>query len=243
MPKQSYMPKTVEGISIMLMAFDSNIQANSGALATKYGILAAEMTRVTQARLVWAWFQDMLTAARDWAESLTQTRDTMTTGAQAALEPLPGGPILPVAPTMSGAPATPAQLEPGFFTFFGSLVARIKGHETYDPADGILLGIEGAELPAPVAASTMPVVRGDLFTSGHPELTCIKGQFQGYDVYLTRPGQPRKLIGFSTGRRYNVTEALPAAGVAEIWVFEVQYRYQNAPFGQMSQPLTLTVRG
>ena len=131
---------------------------------------------------------------------------------------------------------------PGFFIFFSSLAARIKAHENYDPADGILLGIEGAQIPAPDPA-TVPVLTGDLFTSGHPELTCVKGPFQGYDAYLTRPGQPRKLIGFSTARRYNVTEPLPAPGVAEIWIFEVQYRYQNQPFGQMSQPLNLTVRG
>ncbi len=91
--------------------------------------------------------------------------------------------------------------------------------------------------------TTIPALSGDIFTSGHPELTCVKGQFQGYDAYLTRPGQTRKLIGFSTARRYNVTEPLPAASVAEIWTFEVQYRYQNQPFGQVSQPLNLTVRG
>lgn len=243
MPKQSYMPKTVEGIGAMLLSFDTNINANGGALATKYGIVAAELTRVTQARLVWAWFQDMLTAARDWAQSLTQTRDTMTSAPQSAAMALPGGPILPAVPTLTGPPPTPALLEPGFFTFFSSLVARIKGNENYDPADGILLGIEGAAIPAPDPATDIPVLSGDIFTSGHPELTCVKGQFQGYDVWLTRPTQAKKLIGFSTARRFNVTEPLPAPGVAEIWIFEVQYRYQNQPFGQVSQPLNLTVRG
>lgn len=243
MPKQSYMPKTVEGIGSMLLAFDTNINANTAALATKYGIAPDERTRVTQARLVWNWFTDALTAARDWAQSLTDTRDTMTSAPQAAADPVPGGPMMPAAPTMPTTPPTPALLEPGFFTFFSSLVARIKGHEDYDEADGKLLGIEGAEIPAPVAATTIPVLRGDIFTSGHPELTCVKGQFQGYDVYLTRPGAAKKLIGFSTARRFNVTEPLPAPGVAEIWTFEVQYRYQNAPFGQVSQPLNLTVRG
>ena len=243
MPKQSYMPTTVDGIGAMLLAFDTNINASGGALATKYGIVAAELKRVTQARLVWGWFQDILGTARDWAQSLTQSRDTMTSAPQDNAGPLPGGPVLPAVPTLPGPPpAAPALLEPGFFIFFSSLAARIKAHENYDPADGTLLGIEGAQIPAPDPA-TVPVLTGDLFTSGHPELTCVKGPFQGYDAYLTRPGQPRKLIGFSTARRYNVAEPLPAPGVAEIWIFEVQYRYQNQPFGQMSQPLSLTVRG
>ncbi len=237
------MPKTVEGIGAMLLTFDTNMNANGGALAKKYAITAAELTRVTQARLVWAWFQDMLTAARDWSQSLTQTRDTMTSAAQSAAVALPGGPVMPAVPTLVGPPPTPALLEPGFFIFFSSLVARIKGNENYDPADGILLGIEGAAMPAPDPATDIPVLTGDVFNSGHPELTCVKGQFQGYDVYLTRPGQAKKLIGFSTARRFNVTEPLPAPGVAEIWIFEVQYRYQNQPFGQVSQPLSLTVRG
>ncbi len=67
------------------------------------------------------------------------------------------------------------------------MVAGIKAAANYDPADGILLGIEGAEIVPPDAQTTIPVLTGDLFTSGHPELTCQKGVFQGYTVWLTRP--------------------------------------------------------
>ncbi len=140
------MPTTADGIGAMLLSFDTNINANGGALATKYGIAAAERTRVTQARPVWAWFQDALTAARDWAQSLTQIRDTMTSAPQSAAGPLPGGSVLPAVPTLTGPPPAPALLEPGFFTFFSSLAARIKANENYDPADGTLLGIEGAQI-------------------------------------------------------------------------------------------------
>ena len=121
-------------------------------------------------------------------------------------------------------------------------MSRIKDNPIYEVADGVLLGIEGTEIPLPLP-SIVPVVTGDLFHSGHPELTCKKGVFQGYNVWLTRPGQARRQIGFSTSRRYTVTEPLPAQGTAEVWIFEVQYQYQNAPFGQVSQPLELTVRG
>jgi hypothetical protein len=37
--------------------------------------------------------------------------------------------------------------------------------------------------------------------------------------------------------------AFDTPGIAEIWAFGVQCRYQNQPFGQVSQPLNLTVRG
>jgi hypothetical protein len=237
------MPKTAEGIDQMLVAFDTNINANSGALATKYGVAAADLTRITQARMVWGWFMQALTAARGWAQSLTQTRDMMENAPLNGTQPLPGGPMLPAVPQLPGPPPVAAQLEPGFFTFFTGLVAQIKNNEDYDVADGQLLGIEGAEVLPPNPATTIPYLTGEIFTSGYPELSCRKGVFQGYEVFLTRPTQARKSIGFSTGRRFNVTEPLPAAGTAEVWSFETQYRYQNAPFGRVSQPLTLTVRG
>lgn len=93
-------------------------------------------------------------------------------------------------------------------------------------------------LPSVVPQPTLALV-----TAGHPEVSCTKGQFQGFNVWLTRPGQAQKFLGLSLGRHYEVAEPLPAPGTAEIWSFVVQYQYQNAPFGQTSQPVTITVRG
>ena len=101
----------------MLTAFSTNVLAKSGALATKYNVPAEASSRVVQASLVWNWFSDALTNARNWSQRLTTTR------------------------------------------------------------------------------------------------------------------------------RFVVEEPLPAPGTAEVWVFEVQYRYGNKPFDQISQPINLTVRG
>jgi hypothetical protein len=57
----------------------------------------------------------------------------------------------------------------------------------------------------------------------------------------TSEGIDAMLDAFDTN--FTVEEPLPASGTAEIWIFEAQYRYQNQPFGQVSQPLNLTVRG
>lgn len=226
----------------MLEAFDTNINADSGALATKYGLTAAELMRVDQGHLVWQWFLEALTVARFWTISLTQERDRMETAAAGPTHPLPGGPTLPPVPDLPGPPPAPVMLEPGFFAFFGDLVARIKKHADYEVADGVLLGIEGSQIPTP-DPTIVPALSAEVFTSGQPELSCKKGPFQGYNVWLTRPAQARREIGFSSARRFMVEEPLPAAGTAEVWTFEVQYRYQNAPFGQVSQPYNLTVRG
>ncbi len=36
---------------------------------------------------------------------------------------------------------------------------------------------------------------------------------------------------------------MPAPGQAAVWRVQVQYRYQNEPFGQMSQIIEIPVRG
>ena len=56
-------------------------------------------------------------------------------------------------------------------------------------------------------------------------------------------GPSKRLKGFTGNRFAAIAEPLPAAGTAEIWSLVVQYQYQDAPFGQMSQPVTITVRG
>ena len=61
----------------------------------------------------------------------------------------------------------------------------------------VLPSTKGAEIPAPDPITTVPVVTGDLYSSGHPELTCTKGQFQGYTVWLTRPGQAKRQLATS----------------------------------------------
>jgi len=245
MSKAPYLPSTDAGIAAMLAAFDNGANANSGALAAKYVLTNAELSRVRQARSVWQWFLDSLAVGRDWAQGFTGKRDLMFTGTPTGAVPVPLGPTMPVIPSYVPVPPAAtisALLEPDFFTFFGSLVTRIKSNQFYDPADGQLLGIEGATIPPPDPA-TVPVVTGDLFHSGHPRLTCKKGVFDGFTVWLTRPAQAKRMIGFSTTRHFEVTEPLPTQGTAEIWAFEVQYRYKGAAFGQISQPLELTVRG
>ena len=246
MPKTYFLPRSETGVATTLVTFDNGINASSGALATKYIVTIAELNRVRAGRYVWQWFLDAAGIGSEWAQGFTGKRDLMLTGAQTGTVAIPGGPTLPANPTYLQLPTGPsnpaALLDPGFFTFFLALVARIKSSLNYDPADGVLLGIEGAAIAPPVA-TIVPVVTGDLFHSGHPGLTCKKGVFDGYTVWLTRPGQARREIGFSSHRHYEVGEPLPAAGTAEIWSFEVQYRYKGAAFGQISQPRELTVRG
>ena len=236
---QSYSRSNNQGINDMLTAFSTNIV---GALATKYGVTPEQITRVSQAQKVWDWFEHALVIARGWSSSLTATRQVLSSGAPGETDPMPALPVLPPVPTLPGTPPTPVVLEHDFFNFFSGLVSGIKKSQHYDPADGKLLGIEGTPVPKPDPSVT-PSASVGLSTGGHPTVVCPKGQFQGFDVYATLPGGTRQFLATSLGRKYDVGLPLPAAGTAQIWVFEVQYRYQNQPFGLMSQPVSVTVRG
>ena len=64
-----------------------------------------------------------------------------------------------------------------------------------------------------------------LVAAGHPEVSCTKGMFQRFNVWLTQFAQTQKTLAVSLGRHFEVTDPLLAAGTAEIWSFLVKYAY------------------
>ena len=238
MKHQSYLPDDEAGIQAVLVALDTNLP---GALATKYEIDAAQLLRLRHGRYAYGWFIAALPVARPWVQSLADIRDSMAEGPAGPLQPLPGGPVLPPVPTFGEPPVT-AQLEPGFFEFLGRLVQGIKDHDNYDPADGTLLKIVGAEVPPP-DPEIVPEVKWKFAASGRPVLIVKKTPFQGYQASAARGAGPLVDVGFSSAREFEVPLALPAPGQAEVWRVQVQYRYKNVPFGQKSQIIEIPVRG
>lgn len=243
MKRQRYLPGTEAGINEMLIAIDTNLP---GTLATTYGVDAAQLRRLHQGRLVYGWFTEALEAARTWSQSLTAERDHMFTAPAGPDEALPGMPMLPAVPTLPNLTPPPAtvaaRLEPDFFDYLGRLVQQIKTSDAYDEADGVLLKIVGAEVPPP-DPEIVPEVKSRLAPNGCPMTIVKKSPFQGYTVWVARGSGTSVEVGFSSSREFIIPLALPAAGVAEVWTIQVQYRYRNAPFGMKSLPLVLTVRG
>jgi hypothetical protein len=140
-----------------------------------------------------------------------------------------------------GTPAVTTQVEPGFFDFLGRLVQQIKNDDHYDDTDGLLLKIVGSEV-APPDPQIVPEVKWEFAPSGCPILIVKKTPFQGYKVWVARGPGPLTEAGFSTTRRFELELPLPAAGQAEIWKVQVQYRYKNEAFGQKSQLVEIPVR-
>ena len=147
--------------------------------------------------MAWTWFDAALGVARSWSTSLTAQRDALSTGTQGTFDPMPGLPTLPPVPLVPPN-LQPIQIEHSFFTTFAALVSRIKHDPHYDVAEGKLLGIEGTPVPPP-SPSVVPAPTLALVTAGHPEVSCTKGPFQGFNVWLTRPGAMQKFWGCRSG--------------------------------------------
>ena len=237
MKRKPYLPDDEGGILSVLTALDTNLP---GALATKYEITAPQLLRLRHGRYAYDWFINANSIARQWCKSMSDAHDSMTSANPTAPTALPGGPTLPPAPTFNTPPVT-AQYEPGFFTFLGRLVQDIKNHDHWDESDGLLLKILGAEIGPPDEA-IVPEVKFKYAPSGRPILIVKKMEFQGYTVFVARGTGAMTEIGFSTTREYEIVLPLPAQGQFETWQVQVQYRYQNEPFGQKSQVIDIPVK-
>ena len=223
----------------MLASFDDNVDA----LAVKYSLLSAEVLRTRQARMCWRYMLDEVTLAKEWSQSVVEKKDMLRDGPVGPAQAMPTGPMIPAVPTIDlGLGPVPIKWEPGFFVFFSNLVERIKANPVYDKADGVLLAIEGAEIPAP-DPSVVPPLEVTTGTGGFPQLEAPKGQFDGFDFWFAIDGGAEQPGTFSTKRRYIHQLPLPPAGQSVLVTYRAQYRFKGAPFGQKSLPVSISVRG
>jgi len=241
MAHQPYLPKDDEGIKTLLMTFSMGL---TDALATKYAITPEQRWRLKRGWLAFEHLLNLSSIYGEYSKALTTLRESMFLdgdGAAAMLAP----PTLPAVPTLEpvgGGAAVPVQVEADFFDFLGRLVAQIKQADVYDPSDGNTLGIIGAEIPPP-PVDIKPMPRARIGPNGKPIITCKKSPFQGYQTEYSRNGGPYVKDVFSSSRECEMDAALPPAGTVEVWRIRVQYRLNNAPFGQPSDPIEIDVRG
>ena len=241
MKHESYLPREDAGISTLLMTLNNGL---TNAMATKYNLTAEQRWRLKQAGLAFDHLLAVSTILADARQGFTALREGMFLGGEGST-PIPIGPTLPAVPTIeplvAGAPV-PVEVEAEFFDFLGRVVAQIKQAENYDRADGETLGIIGPEVPPP-SSDIKPQPKVKIGPSGKPVVTCKKSPFQGYQVEVARGTGTFADAGFATAREYEIPLPLPPAGQTETWKIRVQYRLQNALFGQLSDALEIDVRG
>ena len=151
----------------------------------------------------------------------------------AALGPIP---VMPVLPT-----TLPTVVLPDIFGRIALLVARIKLAPNYTPAIGMDLGIIGADDTTNV--NTMKPVLDITLQAGHPNLGWVKHGMQGIDIYVDRGGGVFVFLARDTEPDYLDTAALPAAGQSAVWRYKAIYILHDAPCGQWSDVVSVSVMG
>ena len=125
-----------------------------------------------------------------------------------------------------------------------SIGNMIKEKPIYDPADGELLGLEGAEATLPDAATTKPdLTKSRLASGGHAEVVWVKGPFSGIKLEVDRSDtQGVRFLAVDTEPDY-IDTVRPVAGQTAIYKYRGIFLLGDAEYGQWSDWVEMTMRG
>lgn len=218
------------------LAWLKNFANKLNTYATKYNVLAAEVTDMQNSALFYEyWFNYALQFA-EFNKKLTQykleIRDGIAPGATAS--------VIPTPPTLAAAPTSVA---PGIFKRASSIAIIIKNRTNYTQADGEDLGIEGVEdntSNAQTEAITKPSISVRLIQGGKPEIVWTKGNFDGIDIYVDRGNNQFVFLASDTFPNYTDNAPLPTTGAA-LWRYKAIYKYGDEPIGQYSDIVSIAV--
>ena len=214
-----------------------------GALATKYGITAAELLTLEDFRLWYNWTFTALETSRQKSQGLTGFRDDLCNG-----KSIPSGPLtpptdltLPPQPTRGTPPVAIVPVADGW-KFVSSLVNTIKSRVTYTTADGTALKIEGAEQTGPDPETTKPVIKVVIINGGQKEVQWKKLGFTALKIEVDRGNGQFIYLATDTEPHYIDTVML-APGTTALWRYRAIYLDGDQVFGQWSDVVSLAVQG
>ncbi|MDX1942567.1 MAG: hypothetical protein SFU99_18525 [Saprospiraceae bacterium] len=229
MAKAYYLPKGDEDRAIWL----SNIAAKLPNYATKYGIMPEE-TMGTQSDAVY--FDGVIKYHHQqnaFIRSLTDYKNGVRDGVEN------GGTLQPPTPPMM---MLPPPVAPGIFKRVKALVNRIKSHINYSIADGLDLGIEGAEKTVETS-STKPTANLRLSDGGHPELLWVKHNFDGIEIHKQVDGGDMQFLAIDMQPHFVDLSELPPPGKSTVWTYRIIYLLKDKRVGQWSDVVRVTVTG
>ena len=201
----------------------------------KYGLTLGQ---TTAARNDCLWLSYAITIAnqfQDEAKNRVQWKNTLKQGPQGpdvASVPGIGSEFMP--------PAVPPVLD-GIIPRFRTLVNYLKNHPSYEIADGIDLGIEGAAMPSPIMKPTAAVHSTGPTTVQH---NVRKNGHQAVDVYCRRGTEvAATLIGRYSRSRFEDTRPNLVSGQPECREYTYQYVDNDAPVGEVSDVYRVITSG
>ena len=221
---------------------DRLLQTTTPNLALKYGISTLLVTQLDNGRKWVNWTYDNLTGLRNGSKGLTAFKDNLFFGKGAA------GNL--TAPTLLAFSATPNNTGIAIipvadvFGLAASIGHTIKSSLIYDPADGELCGLEGAEETLPDEATTKPdLAKSHVASGGRAEIVWVKGPFSAIKIQVDRNDtQGVRDLATDTEPDY-VDTVRPAAGQTAIYKYRAIYMLGDAEYGQWSDWVEITMRG
>ena len=244
-----FLPPLKSARRAWLTNFLAKLQDPATGYAAKYNVPTATITALAEGRRWVEWTFENLGALRASSQALTRFQDLAMNGRGGSTGSLTV-PKLPAFTTLPGGNDTP--IAP-MFDVMGRAAAvgrQIKAAVNYSRADGEDLGLEAAAsrpLP-PVDAVAPDLSKMRLTSAGNVEVVWKKGPFQGVRIEVMRlnslgaGAEEWSFLAVSTKPNY-VDVARPAPGTTAIFRYRAIYLLNDAPYGQWSQTMEMTVRG
>jgi len=230
--KTYYLPKTDMGILLWLL----NFVAKVAGYATKYNLSAAEVTDMGASADFYSYWFEAMNQYKEFKTKVVAFKDELRDGVEAGGTPS----LVPAPPTLG---TMPPAVAPGIIDRATSIGNRIKNHHDYTVADGLDLGLEGAEITPPDLVNAKPVLTSELI-AGQPNVRWKKLVFDAVEIHVSRgSGQPFEFHAFNTSNNITDGAALPPAGQSAVWKYKMIYIFKNQRVGQWSDELAVTVRG
>lgn len=250
MTRLGFLPRSKDERRTWLSNFVSKLQGATNAYVAKYNIPAATVTALTQGRQWVEWTFANVATLRTTNQSLTEFQDQVMMGKGGASGDL----ALPTAPSytdMPGGNTTPITPVADIVGQAAALGRQIKQKTNYSVADGEDLGLEGPGAPdlPPVETTAPDLTKSRLASGGQVEVVWSKGPFDAIRIEVDRSSNSGgstptgySLLAIDTEPNY-IDTVQPAPGTVAIYKYRAIYILSDAPYGQWSQPLEMTVRG
>jgi hypothetical protein len=213
----------------------SNFANKLGTYATKYGITATEVTDTQNGAAWFRYWLDYKNKYQEYTKKVTDFKNQIIKG-------VPSGAVAAITPTPPVLPVPPTAVNPDVFGRASSIAARIKGFQSYTPADGLDLGIVGNQTVLDLV-NIQPKFSIRL-VAGKPEIVWAKQNMSGIEIYKSTGEAPDYVfLAFDSNPNYTDNSPLPAQGKSAVWKYKIIYKYKDEQVGKWSDEISITVTG
>ena len=173
-------------------------------------------------------------AAKNFDKAIADFLRNLTEGAVGS--PQPVFPIEAFAAPPRGVPA-------GIFQRLDELRAIILAAPAYTEAMGIAMGIVSAAPVKPIPSEVKPDIQAFTAANNHHFSLVVsnRGESSIWDVYILRKGGTWQKVETCTGKSADISVSLQTPGEPEQIQVRVQLRKNNADYGQVSEPVFVTL--